>query len=114
MAARAFGDRPAVGERLGVDLFGNPLELEVVGVVEHMRHESLAEDDRETVYFPHHLFPFTPLTVVARASGGDPVALVPAIRREVERLDPELPIYAVRPLPARSPRRWPRPASPPF
>ena len=100
MAARAFGDRPAVGERLGVDLFGNPLELEVVGVVEHMRHESLAEDDRETVYFPHHLFPFTPLTVVARASGGDPTALVPAIRREIERLDPELPIYGVRPLTA--------------
>ena len=98
LAARAFGDRPAVGNRIALDLFGDPQELEVVGVVAHLRHDSLAADGRETIYFPHHVFPWTQMYFTVRTARPAPESLLPAIRREVDALDPELPVYGERPM----------------
>jgi hypothetical protein len=38
-----------VGRLLGVDLFGARSMRRVVGVVEHIRHETMAADSRETI-----------------------------------------------------------------
>jgi putative ABC transport system permease protein len=92
------GESP-VGKVLGIDLFGQRLFLDVVGVVEHMRHESLTADSRETLFIPHHLFPWTQMTVVARAGIG-PESLVGAVSRQVAEMDGQLPVYRVRPLSA--------------
>ena len=51
MAQRLWPDEEAVGQELGVDLFGNRQWMRVVGIVEHIRHEQLASDSRETIYF---------------------------------------------------------------
>jgi putative ABC transport system permease protein len=97
MANRLWPGRSPVGERLGIDLFGNALRLEVVGVVESVRHDDLTAEDRETVYLPQHLFPWVPMTVAVR-SAGSPAALVGPVRAEVRRLDDGLPVYAVAPM----------------
>jgi putative ABC transport system permease protein len=86
-----------VGRLLGVDLFGTRSMRRVVGVVEHIRHETMAADSRETIYFPYRAFPFPPLTLAVRTSG-DPSLLSEPIRREVQQLDSNLAVYGLRPL----------------
>ena len=97
LAERLWPGQPAVDRRLGIDLFGERHVLHVVGVVEHVRHDDLTRDGRPTIYFPHHLFPWPPMSVVVRA-GSDPADLSAPVRRVVGGLDQELPVYAVRTL----------------
>ncbi len=97
LARKLWGAIPPVGERIGLDLFGEKLRLDVVGVVEPVRHAGLTEPPNETLYLPHHLFPWTPMTVAVRTAA-DPEALVDPVRAGVRRLDAGLPVYAVRPL----------------
>ncbi len=66
----------------------------IVGVVENVRSTSLAAEARETVYLPYVLFPWLPLTYVVRTRS-DPAGLVPLIRREVESIDPDVPVSSV-------------------
>jgi len=97
LARRLWPDGSAVGERVGLDLFGRTLRLEVVGTVEPVRHAGLTEPAHETLYMPHHLFPWTPMTVAVRTAA-DPGTLADPVRAAVRALDPGLPVYAVRPL----------------
>jgi putative ABC transport system permease protein len=69
--------------------------VQVVGVVEHVRSESLTSDGRGQIYWPYRFFPWWPMTVTVRGAS-DPLALVGAIRSEVEALDPDVPIADVR------------------
>ena len=88
-----------VGRRLGVNPFGQPFEVEVVGVVAPVRHMALASIDRATIYFPLANIPFGPRAYVVRAAAGtDPASLAAAARAEVARIDPEIPIANVRTL----------------
>ncbi len=97
LAAKLFGGRNAVGEQLGVDIFGNKQRLEIVGVVEPIRHDDLTRVGRETIYFPHHLFPWPSMTVAVRSSG-DPNLLLAPIRQAVKGMDSQLPVYNERTL----------------
>jgi putative ABC transport system permease protein len=97
LARRMFPGRSAIGEQIGVDLFGNKQWLEIVGVVEPIRHDDLTKDGRETIYFPHHVFPWPPMTVAVR-SAGDPRLLLKPVRAEIRALNPELPPYNERTL----------------
>ena len=49
------------------------------------------------VYLPHRSSPSATAAVVVRAAG-EPTGLVPAIREELRRLDPNLPLYRVMSL----------------
>jgi putative ABC transport system permease protein len=99
LAQRAWPNEEAVGKQLDVTVFTFDqtgmktvrTPAEVVGVVGNIRAESLTEDGREAVYFPHRWFSFVPLSMTVRVAG-DPLALVVPIRREVEVLDPEVPM----------------------
>jgi len=105
LAARAWPGEDPLGRRLQVEFLdpasGNfvPTSASVVGVVGHLRHRKLSEVVREQVYVPQRQAPRQPHAYVVRASG-DPAPLLAAIRREVSALDPELPVYDVRPLEA--------------
>jgi predicted permease len=97
LAAKLFSGRNAVGEQLGVDIFGDKQWLEIVGVVEPIRHDDLTRDGRETIYFPHHLMPWASMTVAVR-SVGDPSLLLSPIRQSVKGMDFQLPLYNERTL----------------
>jgi putative ABC transport system permease protein len=97
LADRVWPGADPVGGLLGVDLFGNRSMRRVVGVVEHIRHETIAADSRETIYFPYRAFPFPPLTLAVKAAV-DPASLTDAIVGQVRALDPNLAVYGVRPL----------------
>lgn len=55
LARHAFGEENAVGRRLWISAFGNA-PVEVIGVVGHVRHWGLANDDqsrvRDQIYYP--------------------------------------------------------------
>ena len=103
-----FVERYLAGrDPIGVNLDDNqrpaPKEGEVippvtiVGVVPRTRNEPPGENNVEALKFVH-MYYYAPqyvnegVTMVVRVNSGDPLALVPAIKREVQALDPHQPI----------------------
>lgn len=70
---------------------------EVVGIVGDVRHEGMDVDGIPHVYFPIYQFIGKALGVVLR-SGSDPAALSEAVRREIQAVDPNLPVFGIRTL----------------
>lgn len=72
----------------------------IVGVVARTRNEAPGEDNIETLKFYQLYFCATQYatngnSLVVRVKAGDPLALVPAIRREVQALDPDQPLGTI-------------------
>ena len=87
----AFPNEEALGKRLLTVLSDKPFEI--IGIVGDIRHRSLEFQPYSTMYLP---------TVqsgrnnVALRTHGDPMSLVPAVRKEVQAIDRDQPIAAVR------------------
>jgi putative ABC transport system permease protein len=78
----------------------NPPPTTIIGVVARTRNEAPGEDNLESLkfhqmYFCSAQYATTDNTLIVRVKTGDPLALVPAIKREVQALDPEQPLGAV-------------------
>lgn len=78
----------------------SPPPLTIVGVVPRTRNEAPGESNVEQLKFVHMYFYQTQYpqpggTLVVRVPAGDPLALVPAIKREVQAIDPKQPIGMV-------------------
>jgi predicted permease len=104
LASRAWPGQSALGRRVGVDVFVTgkaDVEATVVGVVEHVRHRNPIVEVREQMYFPQRQAMRNPAVWVVKSTA-DAGAVVPAIREALQKLDPSLPIYDVRPLTAYS------------
>lgn len=72
-----------------------PIWSTIVGVVGHVKNYSLDKQGREQAYFPLAQSPgFRSMFVAVRAIG-DPQVLTQAVRREVQAIDPEQPIFGV-------------------
>jgi putative ABC transport system permease protein len=100
LAQRAWPGRSAIGQQIAADPFttGHPVFwATVIGVVGHVRHRSLLENLGDQVYFAQRQVQRNPFVFVVRTTG-DPTPLAAAARRAVNTLDPQLPIYDVRPL----------------
>jgi predicted permease len=67
----------------------------VVGVVGNVRNLELDAEPRPALYIPYAQFQQSSMSLVIR-SPLSAAALVPAVRREVAEVDPELPVSAVR------------------
>jgi predicted permease len=88
----------------GRDPIGRLVRLEtnkppftVVGVVGEVRQLALNEDPKPTMYLPTSLYLWETMIVVMRAPG-EPAQLAPALRKAVAKLDPQQPVFDVRPL----------------
>jgi ABC-type antimicrobial peptide transport system permease subunit len=69
----------------------------VVGIVGRVKQYALDSDGRIALYFSHTQSPSRALYVAVR-SRGEPAALAPSIRTEIRAIDPDLPLYHVRPM----------------
>jgi predicted permease len=68
--------------------------LTVIGIVPDLRRADVRRTVRPEVYLTTlQLTPRSQMVLVRTA--GDPVAIVPSIRREVQAIDPQLPLFAV-------------------
>lgn len=88
---RFFPGESVVGRQL---LFGGQVTAEIVGVVRDIRQVSMREPAVPTIYMNNMINGRVQTTVVVRAAG-DPMALVPDIRRAIHALDPQQPITRV-------------------
>jgi putative ABC transport system permease protein len=103
MAHKYFAGRDPLGARFkqgGGNDNTNPW-ITVVGIVGNVRHNGITGIVKPKFYRPHSQFhesrAFTPanMTLVVRTDG-DPLALARPIRAEVQRMDPDVPVAAVR------------------
>jgi predicted permease len=69
--------------------------MTIVGVVRHVRFRTLESASRVQVYWPEAQNPWPNLSLAIRA-GTNPRGLVSAIEHQVQAIDPEEPVYAVR------------------
>jgi predicted permease len=89
LSRRYFKNQNPIGQRVKLGPSGG---LEIVGVVANAKYLSLREEDHPTVYVQAlHERDTAGLTLAVRSSG-DPLSLVPAIRREVQAVAPAVPI----------------------
>lgn len=81
----------AVGQRINVNPFNDPVWREIVGVARDVKNFGLRSDSRSAAYFPYDQLPSrTMFLVVRHRRGTDEAAagLVPRVRREISTLDP--------------------------
>src|SRR4051812_26208706 len=69
--------------------------ITIVGLVGGVRHKGLEFDPQPEYYLPHAQDPSRSMLVAVRSTH-DPRSLASAIRREIQAVDPELPIANVR------------------
>jgi putative ABC transport system permease protein len=104
-ARRFFAGRDPVGQRISFDRDRNnhnaPIWLEIVGVVGDVKQRDLRVETQPTIYMPYTqvripfmlgYFYYTVRSTV------EPRSLAAAVQREIQALDPELPIYKVNTL----------------
>ncbi len=97
-ADRVFGGEEVVGKSIEVNhLFsGVDFWVEIIGVVENVRHEDVIGSRRETIYFSHRFQEgFPGMTVAVRTAGLQP-GLLESIRQEVAGLNTDVPVSSVR------------------
>lgn len=96
-----FGGTDPLGKRLrfGVVKPNTPW-VEVVGVVGHVRNESLETDPRPQVYWPMAQQSQDRVALVVRTAGR-PESAAPAVVGQIQSEDPQQPVYDVRPM-----REW--------
>ena len=96
MAKTFWPGEDPVGKRLklGLRQTTQPWRT-IVGVAKHVRYRTLEEPSRMQAYFPHSQFTTTGMSLAVKTSL-DPRTLAGSIQREVNAIDPEQPVWAVR------------------
>jgi putative ABC transport system permease protein len=89
---REWPNESPIGRRLRIRWEGQPIELEVVGVVSQIRHERLDGTPRPEVFLSLAQVPFASMTYVVRGAG-DPSVLIDAVKREIWAVDPLQTVY---------------------
>jgi putative ABC transport system permease protein len=96
MAKRFWPGKDPIGQRIRA--FGDStMSQEIVGVVGSVRHEAIDRGAGLETYVPHTQYSSGSMTLVIR-SGAPATALGATVREHVRTLDPQLPIYAMKPL----------------
>jgi putative ABC transport system permease protein len=91
VAARHFGDKPAIGERIAFDQEGRGPFYTIVGVVGNVPIGQLDETPTPTIYFPHQQDGDNGMYIAVRTAT-DPATLASSLRRVVRDLDSDLPV----------------------
>jgi putative ABC transport system permease protein len=95
LARRSWPGQSAVGKKLKLTRNQQFPWRIVVGVVGHVKNNSLSPTSREQLYLPIGTFPENSAYLVVR-SEGNPQSLAGPIRDLVKKLDADLPIYDVQ------------------
>ena len=91
------GENP-IGKKISIymhdDKFDDDHPSEIVGVCGAVHQSALDSEAKPNVYWPMPELTYSRMTFLVRTSN-DPAALVPAIRRQLREIDPELPMASV-------------------
>ncbi len=97
LAERYWPNDNALGKRMQLPTREGPVWATIVGIVGDMHHRGLDQPVKPEFYVPLTQAPY-PAVILAVRSAQDPTGLTSAIRREVQAIDPTLPIAHVRTL----------------
>jgi putative ABC transport system permease protein len=103
MARQYWVDGNPLGRRIRMGSDDERPWVTVVGVIADLQHNGLGSTVKEKFYRPHAQFAQSTgrsvrnMTLVVKTPG-DPMALVAPIRQEIARMDPALPVAAIRPM----------------
>jgi len=93
MARELWPNQSALGKRVhNGGITDKDPWITVVGVVGRIKQYTLDSDSRIAIYYPQTQFVTHEMNVVIRANG-DPAALYSAARKEIQSVDPDLPIF---------------------
>jgi len=100
LAAKAFRGRSAVGQTLIARIrTPEPERFEIVGVVEHQRHATLARDGREAMFVAEgYGGAHGSASRWALRTSGDPLQLADAVRAAIAALNPRIGVLDVQPM----------------
>jgi putative ABC transport system permease protein len=92
MAKQFYPNEAALGRRLYI--FGRPEAREIIGIAKTIKYNNVGEPERAHMYVPLDQSYASQVIVQARTSG-DPDALLGTVRRELQQLDPSMPLLNV-------------------
>ena len=95
MAERFWPGQDAVGKRF--KFFGDTDFTTVIGIAKNAKYNAVGEEPIPFIYQPLRQN-YNPAATLHVRSEGDVAALAPAIRREVQQLDPTLSVFNIRTL----------------
>jgi len=95
LARRFWPAGDALGKR--IETTGDREWMTIVGVVGGIKHVSLAEEKQPHIYMALAQGPAPRASFVARTDGA-PAASLSTFRAAIRRVDPDMPLYMVRPL----------------
>jgi putative ABC transport system permease protein len=99
LAAKVFPRGSAVGQRLLIRLRSlEPEWVEVVGVVAHQRHASLAVEGREAIFVTDGFVGHGAAGRWAVRTSGDPAQYAAAVRGEIAKINKQLGVFEVQPM----------------
>ena len=93
LVLRYWPDGDAIGKR--VRTTGDPTWFTIVGVVNGIKDQNLAEDLKPHIYIAYGQDPQLRMYLALRTAG-DPAALSSTVRSKIRELDADVPVYAVR------------------
>jgi predicted permease len=98
MARKYFRDENPLGQRIGFDGPKSSSKIQIVGVVKDIKRQPTGDRIPEAVFIPYTQSPeemLGQMNLVLRAAAR-PADLVPAIRREVQSVEPDLPLVDIK------------------
>lgn len=99
-AARYWPDENPIGKRFRFITDGKPQAWEtVIGMCGDVVQDTMSPNPPPLAYFSDRQEPWAWLGLLLR-SNGDPAALTASVRKAVQQVDPDLPLFEARTLPA--------------
>ena len=95
-AKKYLAGRVPLGHQLALSDRADAKQYAIVGVVANSRYTSVRERDRPMAYFPYAQVPEISGMHLELRAAGDPMSLLPEIRRVVQEFGPDLPL--LRPM----------------
>ena len=92
---RFFPGEEPVGRRMNLSSAGKPDWTEIVGVVGDVKYNGMADDVQPAIYQPIQQAPIWGFALILKTDVADPLSLTTAVRNEVSKLDPSLPVTKV-------------------
>ena len=85
-----YPNEDPIGKRIRMGR-NSSIVREIVGVVGSVKHYGLTDADAAQMYEPFRQMPTTAMTLILKTTG-EPTNYVPALRREIQRVDPDQPV----------------------
>jgi len=92
---RFFPGEDPIGKRLNFGRDKKPDWNQIVGVVGDVKYNGVADDVQPALYLAAQQSPIWGVSLVIKTDVADPLSLTAAVRNEIRKIDPDLPVTRV-------------------